>query len=590
LARNNADWQRLLEICALTETLILDEDGLYDPCAFNDRLLLGLKGQMSEAELHFLRARLRGGILARARKGELALQLPVGLVYDPARHVALDPDAQVQGAIRHLFATFARTGSARSTVTAFAKEGLQFPRRLHRGPHRGELTWGRLEHSQVLKVLHNPRYAGAFCYGRTRWRHRAEGGTRTELLPRDKWTALLPGAHAGYISFEEWEANQERLAANAAAHGLERRASPPREGPALLQGTVVCGRCGRRMTVRYHSRAGAQWPEYICQATAVERGERLCQSIPGAAVDSAIGELLVESVSPLTLDVALAVADELDARAGEADTLRHQAVERSRQHAEAARRRYLAVDPANRLVADTLEADWNTALRDLAAAQDDYERQPSASARLDDAKRAAIMALASDFPALWRDPATPQRERKRMARLLVEDVTLVRGATVAVHVRFRGGKIHSLELPLPLNAFEARRTPAAAVARVDELLNAHTEKEIARILNDERIPTGDGVPFDAIAVKRVRRAYGLRPRYDRLREAGLLTVTEVAGQLGITPVTARQWLGAGLLDGAVCNDKNEHLYYPPGPKPPQKRRGVKLADRRPAAGRGRHDS
>ncbi len=236
LARNSADWQRLLEICALTETLILDEDGLYDPCAFNDRLVLGLKGQLSEAELHYLKARLRGGILARARKGEFALPLPVGLVYDPSGNVALDPDAQVQGAIKHLFATFGRTGSARSTVTIFAKEGLMFPRRLRRGPHRGELAWARLEHSHVLKVLHNPRYAGAFCYGRTRWRRLPDGGMATEVLPREKWTALLPGAHVGYISFEEWERNQERLAKNAAAHGLERRASPPREGPRSCRG------------------------------------------------------------------------------------------------------------------------------------------------------------------------------------------------------------------------------------------------------------------------------------------------------------------------------------------------------------------
>jgi hypothetical protein len=570
----------------LTETLILDEDGLYDPCAFNDRLVLGLKGQLSEAELHYLKARLRGGILARARKGELALPLPVGLVYDPSGNVALDPDAQVQGAIKHLFATFGRTGSARSTVTIFAKEGLMFPRRLRRGPHRGELAWARLEHSHVLKVLHNPRYAGAFCYGRTRWRRLPDGGMATEVLPREKWTALLPGAHVGYISFEEWERNQERLAKNAAAHGLERRASPPREGPALLQGMVVCGRCGRRMTVRYHSRDGRQWPEYICQAAAVARGERLCQSVPGAAVDSAVGELLVETVTPLSLDVALAVADEVDARAAEADNLRRQAVERAREHAEMARHRYLAVDPANRLVADTLEADWNSALRDLAAARDDYERQKGASARLDEAKRAKVMALATDFPALWRDPATPQRERKRMARLLVEDVTLmlIRGERLGVHVRFRGGKLHSLDLPLPVNAFEARRIPAVALARIDELLGSCTEKQVARALNEEGHKTGDGLAFDAIAVKRARFAYGLRSRYDRLRDAGLLTAGEMAKALGITTVTVRQWRLAGLLSGERCNDKDEYLYHPPGPNPPQKQRGAKLAKRALAAG------
>ncbi len=580
LARNNADWQRLLEICALTETLILDEDGLYDPCGLNDRLLLGLKGQMSEAELHLLRARLRGGILARARRGELALPLPVGLVYDPAGKVVLDPDAQVQGAIGHLFMTFARTGSARATVTAFAKEDLTFPRRLHRGPHRGELAWGRLEHSQVLNVLHNPRYAGAFCYGRNRYRRGVDGAVHSQLLPRDQWTALIPGAHPGYLSFEDWERNQALLAANAKAHGAQRRASPPREGPALLQGMVVCGRCGRRMTVRYHTRRGIQLPEYLCQADAVQTGARLCQFVPGGGVDQAVGQLLVATVTPLALTVALAVADELDARAGEADTLRRAAVERARQHAELARRRYLAVDPHNRLVADTLEADWNDALRQLAAAQEDYQRQrDTLPARLDDNQRATIMALASDFPALWSDPATPQRERKRMARLLIEDVTLVRDDTIAVHTRFRGGKLHSLTLPVPLRPWETRRTPAAAVARIDQLLDAHTERDVARILNDEGLATGDSRPFDPIAVARVRRAYGLTSRYQRLRAAGMLTAVELAAQLGVSARTVREWLNASLLAGEPCNDKHEYLYHPPGPNPPVKLQGRKLSDR-----------
>lgn len=580
LARNNADWQRLLEICALSDTLICDEDGLYDPAAFNDRLLLGLKGTMSEAELHMLRARLRGGIIARARKGELALPLPVGLVYDPAGKVVLDPDAQVQGAIRHLFATFVRTGSARSTVSAFTKEGLQFPRRLHRGPHRGELTWGPLEHNQVLKILHNPRYAGAFCYGRHRHRRDANGAHHSELLEREQWTAFIPDAHPGYISLEDWEANQVRLGQNSKAHGKERRASPPREGPALLQGIVVCGRCGRRMTIRYHTRRGVELPEYICQKDAVERAERVCQIVPGAVVDVAVGELLVETVTPLSLEVALAVADELDARAGEADTLRRASVERAREHAELARRRYLAVDPQNRLVADTLEADWNASLRELSRTQEDYERQHGTTPKqLDDDKRAAIMALASDFPALWSDPATPQRERKRMARLLVEDVTLVRGETIAVHVRFRGGSLRSLTIPAPVKVFEARRTSSAAVARVDELLDSHTDKDVARILNDEGLLSGDGGPFDAMAVARVRRAYGLRSRFDRLRAAGLLTTAEMAAELGVVTHTVYNWRKAGLLSGEAGNNKHEYLYYPPGPDRPVKQRGRKLAER-----------
>ncbi|MDN5769255.1 MAG: recombinase family protein, partial [Humibacillus sp.] len=272
LARNNADWHRLLEICALTRTLICDEDGLYDRAAINDRLLLGLKGTMSEegtmseAELHFIRARLQGGILAKAARGELAVRLPVGLVYDAAGAVVLDPDTGVRQAINHLFTSFEVTGSASAVVKAFAAEHLRFPGRHLTGPHAGELYWTPLRHDHALSVLHNPRYAGAYCYGRRRQIKDIEGRTHTRLKPREEWTTLIPAAHPGYISWAQFEANQDRLAANAASHGQDRRAGPPREGPALLQGMVVCGRCGKRMTVGYHTRCdGTPVPDYACQ-------------------------------------------------------------------------------------------------------------------------------------------------------------------------------------------------------------------------------------------------------------------------------------------------------------------------------------
>ena len=248
LARNNADWHRLLEICALTDTLILDEDGLYDPGEFNDRLLLGLKGTMSEAELHFIRARLRGGQLSKARRGELKMGLPVGLVYDPADHVVLDPDTGVRDALHHVFTVFARTGSARAVVQEFNRSGLRFPVRIRKGPHKGELAWSPLTHSRVLRTLHNPRYAGAFVYGQRREGRTPAGKTTTLTLPREQWVALIHDAHPGYLSWEQFEANQQQLLANAAAHGRDRDKGPAREGPALLQGLAICGTCGRRMT------------------------------------------------------------------------------------------------------------------------------------------------------------------------------------------------------------------------------------------------------------------------------------------------------------------------------------------------------
>ena len=582
LARNNADWHRLLEICALSGTLILDEDGLYDPGEFNDRLLLGLKGTMSEAELHFIRARLRGGQLSKARRGELRMALPVGLVYNPAGKVVLDPDAGVQQAIRHLFAAFARSGSARAVVQAFNQERLQFPVRLRTGAHKGELAWAPLRHWRVLRTLHNPRYAGAFVYGRRRERRTADGTRTFETVPREQWTVLIPGAHPGYITWEQFETNQQRLAANAQAHGLERTAGPAREGPALLQGLVICGRCGRRMTVRYHVRRGVQVPDYQCIGESIQGGGQRCQTIPGAGVDDAVARLILDTLTPLALEVALTVQGEVEARAEEADRLRRANVERARHRADLARRRYLAVDPDNRLVADSLEADWNDALRELRSAQDDYERASAEALRtLTDEHQARVRKLASDFPILWSDPATPQRERKRMARLLLEDVTLVKAEQIHLHVRFRGGQTTSLTVPIPPKAWQARQTESGTLALLDRLLDDHTDAGVAATLNQAGHRSGSGKPFTARIVLHLRRAHQLSSHADRLRRAGKLTLREIAGCLGVHPRTIKFWHAAGFLVAHQANDKNERLYDPPTPGDPRlvKRMGSRLSSR-----------
>ena len=584
LARNNADWHRLLEICAVAGTLSCDEDGLYDPGCFNDRLLLGLKGTMSEAELHFIRARLRGGQLSKARRGELVMALPVGLVTDPTGKVVLDPDAGVQHAISHLFATFARTGSARAVVQTFTAEGLLFPLRVRTGAHKGDLAWAPLRHWRVLRTLHNPRYAGAFVYGRRRERKTPQGRRTFETVPQDQWVALIHDAHAGYISWEQFQTNQTLLAGNAAAHGDERAAGPAREGPALLQGLVVCGRCGRRMTVRYHHRRGVEVPDYQCVGECIQGGAPRCQTIPGAAVDAAIAQLLLDTVTPLVLEVAPSVQAELDARAAEADQLRRSHVERARHRAELARRRYLAVDPDNRLVADTLEADWNDSLRSLQAAREDYERAAAAAkAALDHEQKARVRALASDFPTLWSDPATPQRERKRMARLLIDDVTLHKTDQIHLHVRFPGGQTTSLTVPIPPMAWQARQTDPDTLAALDRLLDDHTDADAAQQLNHTGHRSGEGKPFTARIVLHLRRAHRLPSHHDRLRAAGMLTLTKTAERLDIDTRTVKRWHAAGLLVGHRSNDKNQHLYQPPTPGDPRlvKRMGRRLDQRQP---------
>jgi DNA invertase Pin-like site-specific DNA recombinase len=582
LARNNADWHRLLEICGLTDTLICDEDGLYNPAEFNDRLLLGLKGTMSEAELHFIRARLRGGQLSKARRGELAMALPVGLVYDPAGTVVLDPDTGVQHAVRHLFTTFARTGSARATVQAFRDDGLLFPARVRTGAHKGELTWMPLRHWRVLRTVHNPRYAGAFAYGQSRGRKTPDGKITVAKVPRDQWTALIHGAHVGYITWEQFEANQQTLAVNAAAHARHHDRGPAREGPALLQGLAVCGRCGRRMTVGYHRRGGVEVPDYRCMGQAIQTGSPPCHTVPGATIDPAISQLLLDTVTPVALDVALSVQAELEARAEQADALRRSHVERARHAAELARRRYLAVDPDNRLVADSLEADWNDALRRLNDADADYQRATTAAHnQLTDEHKARVRSLAADFPRLWSDPNTPVRERKRVARLLIEDVTIVKTDHIHLHVRFRGGQTTSIAVPIPLMSYQARQTAPNTLAALDQLLDTHTDAQAAQALNTDGHRSGTGQLFTPSIVLHLRRCNGLPSHLERLRARGMLTKHELAERLDVHVSTIKAWHRAGLLTSHQANDKNIRLYEPSTPGDPRlvKKMGSSLATR-----------
>ena len=580
LARNNTDWHRLLEICALTDTLILDEDGIYDPAHFNDRLLLGLKGTMSEAELHVLRARLQGGIRNKARRGELVIKPPIGFVYNSEGVLVLDPDKQVQQALRLLFDTFRRTGSASATVKLFRQQGLLFPRRVASGPQKGERVWGALGHCQVLRILHNPRYTGAFVFGRHHIRRTVDGHCRVVAVPQQQWQMLIPAAHSGYLSWEDYQQNQQRLRENAQAIGSDRRRSPAREGPALLQGLILCGRCGQRMTVRYHVRQARLCPDYVCQREGIEHAQPVCQHVPGSGIDEAIGALLIDAVSPVALEVALNVQQELQSRLEEADRLRLRQVERAQYEADLARRRYMHVDPGNRLVAESLEAEWNSKLRAVAEAQQEHKRQRQQDRQaLSDEQRAAILALAADFPRLWRDPNTLDRERKRMTRLLLEDVTVFRADMIVLQIRFKGGAARTLSLPIPPNAWQQRVTNPEVVRDIDRLLADHTDGQIAAVLNERGIRSGEGKRFSRTIIARIRRDYRLTPRYDRLRAAGMLTVQEMATALRVTPDCVKIWNRHGLLDGHPYNDRNECLYQASADNLPQKVQGHKLSQR-----------
>jgi len=566
LARNCSDWHRLLEICAVADTLILDEDGIYNPAHFNDRLLLGLKGTMSEAELHLIRARLIGGMLNKASRGELKLRLPVGFVYDLKGQVVTDPDSQVQQSIRYLFATFRRVGTVFGTVRAFREKGIKFPTRLHHGPRKAELVWSKLKVSRVNHILHNPRYTGAYVYGRRSQKQTvAQGPPIVKDLTQDKWHTLIKDAHEGYISWEEYEENQKRLLANSQTRAEHKR-SAPREGLALLQGLVICGICGKRMSVRYRRTRGRLRPEYACKGWGDNLAEPRCQSMPGDGIDEAVGALMVEAMNPVALDVALAVQQELENQIEEVDKIRQKQVDKARYEMQLARRRYMRVDPDNRLVADALEADWNKQLRVLAEAEDQYKKQREKDRKvLDEAMRKKIRELVANFPRLWHDPGTPQRERKRMVHLLVEDVTLVKNdKDITAHVRFKGGATKTLHLPRPLTSWQEWTTDSKVVVEIDRLLEDYTNSEVAAILNQRGFKSGMGKAFHGNRISKIRRAYGLKSRYERLREAGMLTRKELAAKQGVNKMTVTKWRIKGRLKVHLADDQGQYLYEDPG--------------------------
>ena len=554
LARNNADWQRLLELCALSGTLISDEDGVYDPGHFNDRLLLGLKGTMSEAELHVLKARLQGGIRNKARRGELPVPLPVGFVYDAAGAVALDPDRQIQSAVRMIFDTFRQVKSATATVRRFQRESLQFPRRPRGNLGKDELSWGPLEHFRVLQILHNPRYAGAFVFGRTRVARTVDLKSKTHVqVARNEWMALIQDAHVGFITWEEFERNQATLKENLAAYGTTTRGAVPREGAALLQGHVVCGRCGACACGLPRYQRDSQHrdqlvPYYTCAEETVRRAGKACQSVRGADVDAAISQVLLRAVAPAAINVALAVQEEIAGRIEQANTVRDQQLERARYEAEIKRRRFLKCDPDHRLVADALEADWNEQLRRLEVLQKEYERQQQADEGLLNAQaRQRILTLARDFPRVWNDARTEPRERKRMLALLVEDVTLLKGDMISIHIRFRGGQTNSLTVPAPKPIAQIRKFKPEVIAELDQLLDTYTETEAADQLNARGHRNWRQQPFTRATVFNLRFSYKLKSRFQRLRERGFILAEELAQRLRVSPTTIHEWGRAGAL-------------------------------------------
>jgi len=549
LARSNADLARLAELARLTDTLLVDADGVYDLSDFNDRLLLGLKSTMSEAEIHIMAGRLQAAKRAAAERGDLRTPLPVGYAYDADRHPAVDPDAEVQAAIADVFTAFDATGSAFGVATAFA--GRRFPLRAYGGAWAGQLRWGTLTHDRALGVLKNPAYAGAYVFGRcTSRRTVAPDGTvhtKTVELPREQWPILIKDHHPGYITWERYLAIEAKLAANRTNAG----ARPPREGLALCQGILFCGSCGQPMKTRYHTPSR---PAYECLARRDHAATPTCRSVTAATVDEVVAAALLAALTPAQVALALDTAGQVADRHRRGTRAAELAAERARYEADRAERAFHAAEPENRLVTRTLEARWEeklAALADaeavLADARDKLPPPPDAD---------ALRALAADVPALWHAPTTSDKDRKRLLRTLVSDVTLLPEpdrTKARIGIRWHTGATDEVTTGRRPNAGEAKRTPSPAVDLIRRLGPTTGNADLAALLTARGHTTGTGRPFDVKAVQWVRHAYGV-PTPGLYRD-GEQSVDQVAEDLRCNPGSVYYWINTGHLDARRAGNR-----------------------------------
>jgi DNA invertase Pin-like site-specific DNA recombinase len=555
LARNNADWYRLLDLCGMTDTLIGDGDGLYHPASFNDRLVLGLKGTMSEAELHVLRARLNGGIRNKAARGELRRGLPVGLVWgEEDGEILLHPDEAVRGVVAAVFERFAESGSVRAVWLWLLGEGLSFP--LQSTVIGAELAWVAPTYNAIHRVLTHPSYAGAYVYGRTRReRFVDEDGrarTRARRLGRDDWEVLIVDHHPGYIDWATWEANQARIGANTRPRAHE-AGGAVREGSALLQGVATCGDCGRRLVVHYNSTRAT--PGYHCSGRELLAGRGVTHlSVGGVQIDQAVAAAFLAAVAPAGIEASLAAAravtDDRDAALGQW----RREVERARYAAQRAERRYMAVDPDNRLVARGLEAEWEKALGALGAAEAELaRRERSRPNALSAEQLQAITALGSDVGRVWSAPTTTDRDRKELLRTLVEEVVVNVERDehrAGLTMRWRGGAITELVVALPRSQ-PPIRTDEDTVALMRRLAVHYPDATIAGILNRQGRRTATGERFTRGRVSSLRASWAIARHQpsEGQPEGELATVTDAARILGVAPSTLHRWLGDGFIAG-----------------------------------------
>jgi excisionase family DNA binding protein len=556
LARSNSDWYRLLDLAGLTDTLLADTDGLYHPGLFNDRLTLGLKGTMAEAELHVLRARLDGGIRNKAERGELRRALPVGLVWgEEPGEVLLHPDEAVTGLIRAIFDRFAACGSVRATWLWLRGEGLSFP--LQRTGN-AELDWVTPTYTAVHHVLTNPAYAGAYAYGKTRQERRVDETGSVQLRRRQlaagDWEVLIPEHHEGFIGWDTFQANQARIKANTRPVAHAAGDGAIREGTALLQGLAVCGTCARKLAVFYRGRRKST-PGYYCTGTGElleGRGVRHLR-VGGVGVDAAVGAAFLAALAPAGLQACLAAAEQLEAGVDTALAQWRREVERARYQAAKAERRYLAVDPDNRLVARGLEAEWEKALRVLADAETELAHREAVRPKtLTPQEKTAILALGHDVAAVWDAPTTTDRDRKELLHTLLDEVIIhvdKAAKRADLTLRWRAGALTELSVALPRQAPPKIRTSEDTIALIRRLAPHHPDTVIAGILNRQGRTSAHGQTFTASIVSSLRTHWKIpcyRPRGTPI-DTTPVTIAEAARELGVVPSTVHRWIADGFI-------------------------------------------
>ena len=556
LARSNLDWHRLIELCALMGTLVVDEDGRYDPANFNDALLLGLKGTMAQAELHFLRARLQGGKLNKAKKGELGFPLPVGLSRGADGSIGLDPDDEVRGAVAMVFQAFRETGSAYGVVHRFRELGLSFPKRSYGGVWNGRLIWGQLNHTRVLEILKNPSYAGTYVFGRYQTQRKvgADGTIKLSLqkMPQASWRVTLKDHHDGYVSWDDYLHNQDLLAKNRTHGQATMVGGPSREGAALLQGLLLCGVCGRKLSMRYQGKT----PTYECNHKRREGlATRSCLSLRCKEPDEAIAAEALRMLAPAQLELAVGAIKHLEERDARVTEQWQRRLERAEYEAQLAERSYLEVDPSNRLVAATLEKRWEQALQRRDEVKAGYDAFVSREAKVATAEqKAQVLALAKDFPRLWHAPSTKAKDKKRMLRLLIEDITVdrARGSKQAVlHVRWQGGACTDVAITLPPNIADRLRYPTAIVERIRSLAKTLRDDQIAVQFNDEGLKSATGKIFTASMINWIRHRHRIPAPI--LKRPDELTVNEVMQRFDVSRNVVYYWIEHGVLTTRQLN-------------------------------------